>query len=71
MNYSTLAVITSSLALAMSGWFASGISSANGRINLVESAQAATKQQAEDIDARLTRIETKLDNLIQTKTSQR
>lgn len=67
VNLPTIATITASVALAISGWFASSIASTNNRVNVVETAEAATNQKTVDIDARLTRIENKLDALIQTK----
>ncbi|MDE1944830.1 MAG: hypothetical protein KGI03_00960 [Patescibacteria group bacterium] len=64
MNASTIASIAAGVAIAVSGWFASQVSTLANRVDTVQTAEAATQQQTTDVDARLTRIENKLDTVI-------
>lgn len=56
-----LATTLATVAIGVTGWFAMNVSTINGRIDSVTTAQAATQQKTDDIDIRLTRIEGKLD----------
>lgn len=65
MNISITSVIggIAGIAMAVSGWFAANESSLATRVDSLATQQAATSQYASDTDARLTRIENKLDIL--------
>jgi prefoldin subunit 5 len=69
MNYNTLATIISGVSLAAASWFGNSVSNLATKIDTVSNAEAATAQKTDDVDVRLTRIENKLDQVIQNKTA--
>ena len=65
MNIPLTSVMTAigAISLAVSGWFANGEAFLSSRVDALSVQQAATAQETQDIDARLTRIESKIDSL--------
>lgn len=70
LNISTLAGIISTVALAVAGYLATTSQTLSQRIDQVDVSNAKVQQQVNDIDVRTTRIEDKLDRLLQKKVSQ-
>lgn len=63
LSLSTIATGTAAVAMAIASWFAGNEANLAARVDTLATQQAATAQQASDIDARLTRIEAKIDSL--------
>lgn len=59
-----VAVFLGTVAMAISGWFATQQTALANRLNDVQSQTAATAQHITDIDNRTSRIEDKLDRLL-------
>lgn len=59
-----VAIFLGTIAMTISGWFATQQTALANRLNDVQSQTAATVQQINDINNRTTRIENKLDRLI-------
>lgn len=64
ITLSRFASITATLAIAIAGWFATQTNIISARVDALSTSDSATKQQVSDIDARLTRIENKLDHAL-------
>ena len=60
----TLAGLVITLALTMTAWVWSQQQTVQAQVTQVATVQAATAQQVQDIDARTSRIENKLDTII-------
>ena len=59
----TVATITAMIAIAVSGFFATNTAAIAQRVDSLAASEAAVSQSNQDIDARLTRIENKLDQI--------
>lgn len=67
INMNTVAVIVSTAAIAIAGYFANSVSALSNKVESVSATAAADHQYISDIDARTTRIESKLDTVIANK----
>lgn len=62
--FSTLITILAAVAMGISGWFVSAQTGLSNRVDTLSAAEAANDQKTSDVDARLTRIEDKLDAVL-------